>query len=101
VQGLREVTNVPSQALFLLNNQGVAGLAGAIAKRITSQIPGRGGDRFEARLDALYRLILSRSPSREEALLANDLFQQSENSENGWVSLARGLMATAEFRYLD
>jgi hypothetical protein len=101
VQGLREVTNVPSQALYLLNNQGVAGLAGAIAKRITSQIPGRGGDRFEARLDALYRLILSRSPSREEALLANDLFQQSENSENGWVSLARGLMATAEFRYLD
>jgi hypothetical protein len=29
------------------------------------------------------------------------LLKQSESSEAGWVSLVRGLIATAEFRYLD
>lgn len=101
VQGARETTNVPSQSLYLLNNATVAGLCGAIAKRVTSEIPGRGSENFEPRVALLYRLVLSRSPTNEEILLANELFKSSENSEAGWISLARGLLAIAEFRYLD
>lgn len=101
VQGVREATNVPSQSLYLLNNQTVAGHAGAVVKQMMSQIPGRGAEHFEARLDHLYRSTLARSPTGDELLLANELFQQSESSEVAWVSLVRGLMATAEFRYLD
>lgn len=101
VQGVRESTNVPSQSLYLLNNQTVAGHAGAVVKQMMSEIPGRGAENFEARLEHLYRSTLARSPTGDELLLANELFKQSETSEVGWVSLVRGLMATAEFRYLD
>jgi hypothetical protein len=101
VQGARETTNVPSQSLYLLNNATVAGLCGAVAKRVTTEIPGRGSENFQPRVELLYRLVLSRSPTNDEVLLANELFKASENSEAGWVSLARGLLAIAEFRYLD
>jgi hypothetical protein len=101
VQGARETTNVPSQSLYLLNNATVAGLCGAIAKRVTTEIPGRGSENFQPRVELLYRLVLSRSPTNDEVLLANELFKSSENSEAGWISLARGLLAIAEFRYLD
>jgi hypothetical protein len=49
----------------------------------------------------LYQLVLCRKPTGDEMQIANDLFSNSDTSESGWVSLARGLLATAEFRYLD
>ena len=101
VQGARETTNVPSQSLYLLNNQTVASLCGSVAKRVTDSIPGRGAENFEARVEMLYRLTLCRKPTGDELAIANDLFRTSDSSEAGWISLARGLMATAEFRYLD
>jgi hypothetical protein len=101
VQGVREATNVPSHSLYLLNNQAVAGHAGAVVKQMMSAVPGRGAEHFEARIEYLYRSTLARSPTGDELLLANELFKQSESSEVAWVSLVRGLMATAEFRYLD
>ena len=101
VQGARETTNVPSQSLYLLNNPAVAGIAGAIARRITETVPGRGAENFEQRVELLYQTILCRRPTGDEMQMANMLFRSSDTSEAGWVSLARGLLATAEFRYLD
>jgi len=101
VQGARETTNVPSQSLYLLNNPSVAAYAGAISKRVMDSIPGRGSENFEARVEMLYQLVLCRKPTGDEMQIANDLFSNSDTSESGWVSLARGLLATAEFRYLD
>jgi len=101
VQGARETTNVPSQSLFLLNNTTVASFAGSIARKITETIPGRGSENFDQRVDLLYQTILCRQPTGDELQIASDLFRSSDNSENGWISLARGLLATAEFRYLD
>lgn len=101
VQGARETTNVPSQSLFLLNNPTVASFAGAIAKKVTETIPGRGAENFEQRVELLYQSVLCRKPTGDELQIADSLFKNSDSSENGWISLARGLLATAEFRYLD
>jgi len=101
VQGARETTNVPSQSLFLLNNTTVAGFASAIARQVTETIPGRGSENFQERVDLLYETILCRKPTGDELQIADELFRSSDNSESGWISLARGLLATAEFRYLD
>lgn len=101
VQGARETTNVPSQSLFILNNPTVAGFAGSIARKITDTIPGRGSENFQQRVELLYETVLCRKPTGDELQIADELFRNSDNSENGWISLARGLLATAEFRYLD
>jgi hypothetical protein len=101
VQGARETTNVPSQSLYLLNNPTVAGHAGAVARKVLESVPGRGAESFEPRLELLYQIVLCRKPTGDELSLADELFRSSDSSEVGWVSLARGLLATAEFRYLD
>ena len=101
VQGARETTNVPSQSLYLLNNPTVAGHAGAVARKVLESVPGRGAENFEPRLELLYQIVLCRKPTGDELSLADELFRSSDSSEVGWVSLARGLLATAEFRYLD
>lgn len=101
VQSMREETNVPSQSLYLLNSQQVATLAGVTAKAMTKQIPARGVGRFDERIHYLVSRLLSRAPTPEELQWAEQLYQASEDSDTAWVSIVRGLMATAEFRYLD
>jgi len=101
VQGMRESTNVPSQALYLLNNQTVAGVANSIAQNALEQFPGRSADNFEKRAVWIYQKVLSRKPTGDELKMVDQLLKHSESSEAGWVSLVRGLIATAEFRYLD
>ncbi|MCY3005567.1 MAG: DUF1553 domain-containing protein [Planctomycetota bacterium] len=101
VQGARESTNVPSQSLYLLNSPIVAGHAGAVARSVLDTVPGRGAENFEKRLELLYEIILCRKPTGDELSIADELYRSSDSSEVGWVSLARGLLATAEFRYLD
>ncbi len=101
VQGVRDSTNVPSQSLYLLNNQTVASYANTIVQNAMETFPGRGSETFEQRVTWIYRKILSRMPSGDELRLADQLLKQSESSEAGWISLVRGLLATAEFRYLD
>lgn len=101
VQGVRDSTNVPSQSLYMLNNQTVASYAHTIVENVMEKFPGKGSETFEKRVTWLYRKILSRMPSGDELRLADQLLKQSESSEAGWISLVRGLLATAEFRYLD
>lgn len=101
VQGMRESTNVPSQSLFLLNSPQVAGHASAVVRIITQRIPGRGAQHFEERATLLWQLLLARPPETEELEWARQLLTSADNSEAGWVSLVRGLFATAEYRYLD
>lgn len=103
VQTLREATNVPSQALFMLNNGFLDKQAKEVAKRLVEAHPGkRGLDAFEERLDLAYRLMLGRLPDSSERESARALLQkQNGDAEKGWTSLARALYATAEFRYVD
>ncbi len=102
VQGKRESTNVPSQSLFMLNSDWIAEQSRALAKRVLQTYPGPMLESFEDRLRLVYQLTLCRSPAKEEIAAARLLLSQMGlHPETGWSSLARGLFASAEFRYLD
>ncbi len=79
IQGRREVTTSPQQALFFLNNPFVADIAASIADKA-------GND-----TNAIYKLILGREPTPEESADARELDPQT---------LTQALLGTAEFRYV-
>jgi hypothetical protein len=103
VQSARDATNVPSQALFLLNSDFVDLQAARLGSRLVRQFPGpRATDRFEDRIAAAYRLSLSRTPREVEIAAARKLIERhNQNPTAAWSSLAQGLFACAEFRLLD
>ncbi|HVJ82873.1 MAG TPA: DUF1553 domain-containing protein, partial [Planctomycetia bacterium] len=61
VSGVREETNVPSQALFLLNSAFVRKNSLAHAEKLIAK-----GANDEARIESAYRAILGRRPEKEE-----------------------------------
>ncbi len=105
----RDVTNVPSQALYLMNNPFVIEQAKALAHRI-STAPGLD---HRSRITLAYELALCRPPTDAERSRA-DVFLRDE--VNDWIKLTNGklpaaaesayatfcqtLFASAEFRYL-
>jgi hypothetical protein len=101
VQGVRESTNVPSQSLFMLNSPQVAGHAAAMVKMVAERIPGRGTQNFEPRATLIWQMLLARNPAQDELEWARNLWAAADNSDSGWVSIVRGLLSTAEYRYLD
>ncbi len=103
VQGARDATNVPSQALFLLNSDFVQRQSRSLGSRLVNQFPGKQAtDRFEDRIAAAYRLSLGRSPREVEIAAARKLIERhTNNPATAWANLAQGLFACAEFRLLD
>lgn len=103
VTGDRETTNVPVQALYLMNSLFVQSRATALADRVQ-----READNHEQRLRHAFLLCFSRAPDAEEAKLAAAFFdQKQDNSDNDsqyrklLASYCQALLATAEFRNLD
>lgn len=108
VSGTRDATNVPSQALFLLNNPEAVALAEAFADRV-----GRVDADVAGRLDAAFELALARPPRPEEraALLRfHDTFtaqadtaeaSAADASRRALVAACQALFASAEFRSLN
>lgn len=103
VQTAREVTNVPTQSLFLLNSRFAIRHAKKGAQRLLDAFPGdRATDAFGKRLELAYRWTLSREPTASEAKSARELLSTGwDDPLSAWTLLVQGLMATAEFRYLD
>ncbi len=103
VQGMRESTNVPAQALFMLNSEFVARQSEFVAARVLRQNPGaKATDLFAARLAIAYRVVLGRQPRDNESAAARKLVERHEkNPERAWTSVAQGLLASAEFRMVD
>jgi hypothetical protein len=98
----RDASNVPTQALYMMNNPFVMEQARALAARAT-------GGALE-RVAFMYRAALCRPPSAQEAARAQQ-FLRSESGElrlapgqefhpEAFVTLAQALLASAEFRYL-
>jgi len=91
VTGDRDTTNVPLQALYLMNSSFVQQQAAALAKRVAN---------FSTELEEQIRhatlLCYGRQPDAAEIALAKRFLVQSN-----WVSYCQALMATAEFRNLD
>ncbi|NNC86886.1 MAG: DUF1549 domain-containing protein [Akkermansiaceae bacterium] len=105
IVGNRPVTNVPTQALYMLNDPFVLEHTGHLAARVLEE----GGD-ASRRVDRAYLLTLSRRPEpseRERALALVDAIRtgldtgdQAERERTAWAALAQSLIGSAEFRYL-
>lgn len=99
--GKRPNTNVPGQALVLMNSEDVVGWAHATAERLAQQHP-----THRERLEASFRVCLSRDPTKSELELAEHYTQvtpemnEAEKLERlkDWIA---AVFASTEFRFLD
>jgi len=112
VNGDRDTTNVPSQSLYLMNNQAAQGAADAFAARIAKY---RGTS--AERLGYAYQLAFGREPTApEKAAISNfwmrfpqQLAKNGGNSKDAkektefaaLSAFCQSLIASAEFRYLN
>ncbi len=122
VTGERETTNVPSQALFLLNSPFAAHRAERFGERVVAGYPagpnGGAGAFLQERIAYAYWLAYSRPPDNVEKAAAASFFSKfpsawgknetgvagvrdAEASKAAWTSFCRALFASAEFRYLN
>ncbi len=108
VVAARDTTNVPSQALFMMNSPFVTAQSQALAKRLLGMTQYDYGQRIAM----AYMLTLARPPTEAERSRA-DKYLHSEaqepvaakNSttaapEKAWATFCQALFACAEFRYL-
>jgi hypothetical protein len=105
--GKRDVTTVPTQALFLLNNAFMMKQAEQLANRVLQP----SGLNIESRIDLAYRLVLGRFPSaREKSEVFQYLNDYQKSLETAgtkgnlklatWASFCQTLFASGEFRYV-
>ena len=100
VSGNRNASTVPTQALFMMNNDFVLAESKAAADRI---LAAENLDEAQ-RLDFAYKTTLGRSPRpAEKALALAYLREQIEetNKQEAWSGLLHGLFACLDFRYLN
>ncbi len=108
VQGNREVTTVPSQALFMMNSPFVIEQSQRMADRLFRMAPGSAAKR----VSLAYELALVRKPRPEERrravkyveeiskTLAGKFEDERKRRRKAWASFCQTLFASAEFRYL-
>ena len=120
VSGQRDESNVPSQALFLLNNDEVVSLAGSFAERV-ARLPGSLPDR----LAAAFELAFGRRPTAAERRMIDGFWSDFSRRHAGRLAATppsspavpaggtaaaerlalaaycQALFATAEFRHLN
>jgi mono/diheme cytochrome c family protein len=104
VIGQRDVTTVPPQALFFLNNEFVVQLARQTSERITAMSSADDA----ARVQFAYRLLFCREATAEETKKAVDYLATKTTADSGqknaalsnWTTFVQALMASAEFRYV-
>ncbi len=97
VSGDRMVTNVPLQALYLLNGPFVQAAAEAMADRIRHEAPDRA-----SRVHRAFVLCFNRTADSREQQLADAFFASAGGSETqSLAAFFQSLMASAEFRLAD
>jgi hypothetical protein len=97
VTGDRETTNVPVQALYLMNSPFVAQRAAGLAARVTKEVPVA-----KDRPPRAFEICFGRSPDAVELALAREFFAGgSADDEKLLAAYCQSLLAAAEFRNLD
>ena len=97
VSGARGESQVPPQALFLMNSPWMAARARASANRLLLEIEGD-----TARIRHAFLLTLGREPSlQEQALFEVTLKNNTASPEETWAALIHTLLACLDFRYLS
>ncbi len=85
----RTRSNIPQQALVLLNDPTYVEAARAFAGKIQKE----GGESFDSRIDWATRRALSRPPSEEELRILRGLYEK----HGEWTSVARTILNLPEF----
>jgi hypothetical protein len=106
VTGSRDVTNVPLQALYLLNGKFVEEQAAGLAKRLLAEAKDDG-----ARVTRAFALCFQRQPTEQELRLAVEFLQsvrldsedeaRSQSQSFALNLFCQSLLAAAEFRNVD
>jgi len=100
--GRRGVSNVPAQALTMMNNPFVAEQAEIWARRVLSQ-----ASSTEGRVEQMYAEAFSRPPvAAEQTAVAEFLAEQQSQYpaaevERAWIDLAHALMNAKEFIFVE
>ncbi|HEY7700464.1 MAG TPA: DUF1553 domain-containing protein, partial [Vicinamibacteria bacterium] len=85
----RTRSNIPQQALALLNDPTYVEAARAFAQEIAEE----GGDTFDSRIEWAFHRALSRSPRREEV----DILRRLHEKQEDWTPVARTILNLPEF----
>jgi hypothetical protein len=108
VTGKRDVTTVPSQALYLMNSPFVIRAADAMAHRLIAEQTSP-----DERIKLAYQLAYGRPPTAAELEKTQQFFKQylagtGDNSRgsqyyrsNAMSAFCQALLCSAEFRYLN
>ena len=97
VTGARDVTNVPLQALYLMNGPFVQALAKALAQRVMNEAPSA-----SERLQRAFARYFNRAPdARETALIETFSTSAPGDDLERFTAICQSLLATAEFRFVD
>ena len=94
--GKRPETNVPSQALVMLNHPRVVELASQIAQRSEQQ-----AQSTDERLQWLYKVCLQRAADEEDLAMFRSFLAAANDKDEAWRAVAQTLLASTEFRFLD
>ncbi len=94
--GKRPTTNVPSQALVLINSPDVNKWSRDTAERILDESVD-----FEDRLEMVFRICLQRAPCEEDLRIAAPVFDGQLESLDAWHEFIAAIFAGTEFRLLD
>ena len=98
VTGVRNVSNVATQALYLLNSPWVMEQSKHAAKALLA----RGDATVEVRIDRAYLSVVGRPPSAAERQLSRRYVQSfGEDQEDAFARFFHTLFACVDFRYLD
>ena len=98
IKGQRDVTTVPSQALFMMNNRMVVGAARAVARQL---VENNNLKEDESRVREAMRLIYGRAADAEETASALQMMRSltSASPEDRLTILVQAMIGGAEFRY--
>lgn len=99
VTGQRETTNVPVQALYLMNSSFVQDRARALASRLEKETENESDF-----VENAFRLCFTRKPDADEKERSLEFLRQqaaSGDREITMLSFCQALLSTAEFRNLD
>ncbi len=104
ITGVRETSNTPNQALYMLNNRFVIQQSDAFAQRVTDE-----HSRPAEQIDFAFLMAYGRHPTaveRSETLAFARSFSASsarpkDSMAETWSAICQALFASAEFRFID
>ncbi|MEM7014248.1 MAG: DUF1553 domain-containing protein, partial [Verrucomicrobiota bacterium] len=98
VVGNRDETNVPPQALYLMNSDFIHNRADALAKRITQNEA-----EHDARVVRAFEICFNRPPDPEELVMISQYFENASSADDiaKFSQFCQALLSSAEFRIAD